>query len=443
MSKRRTFVKCLLLLFGAAVSIPQSLFGQTSPQDANTAPPVFKANARTVVIDVVVTGKDGRPVRNLQKRDFEVTEDGRPQTLVSFEEHTAADSFPKALPDLPANIFSNVPRVAPTHSVTILLLDALNTQIRDQSYVHAQILKYLKGLQPGHRMAVFALGTRLRFIQGFTDDPAALAGTLGMEGRAMPQTSPLLPSSGEAAAEQRAVAELSEHSASAASGLQQFLKEQTASRTDQRIQVTLQALQQLGRYLAGIPGRKNLVWFSGSFPLNLFPDPTRGDSFDNLHSYDEEVRRTNDILTAAQVAIYPIAADGLATDSLSDADHQMAGMHNAYEAQIQQTNTLRNDSNQRASSQATMDEIAKDTGGEAFYNTNGLNDALARVLDHGSSFYTLSYTPTNSAADGRNRRLKVKVAGGDYKLAYRRSTDRGRGVDLSDRRRGSGHRFAV
>jgi hypothetical protein len=57
-----------------------------------------------------------------------------------------------------------------------------------------------------------------------------------------------------------------------------------------------------------------------------------------------------------------------------------------------------------------MDEIAKDTGGAAFYNTNGLTDALARVADHGSYFYTLTYTSTNLATDGRFRKIKVELA---------------------------------
>jgi hypothetical protein len=66
-----------------------------------------------------------------------------------------------------------------------------------------------------------------------------------------------------------------------------------------------------------------------------------------------------------------------------------------------------------------MDQIAKETGGMAFYDVNGVNDALARAMDHGSHFYTLTYTSTNSEPDGRYRKIEVKVLNGGYKLAYR------------------------
>lgn len=67
-----------------------------------------------------------------------------------------------------------------------------------------------------------------------------------------------------------------------------------------------------------------------------------------------------------------------------------------------------------------MDQIAADTGGQAFYHTNGLSDALNRIADLGSYFYTISYTPTNAATDGRFRKIRVRLTSGKYKLAYRR-----------------------
>ena len=84
---------------------------------------------------------------------------------------------------------------------------------------------------------------------------------------------------------------------------------------------------------------------------------------------------------------------------------------------IQQMN---NDSIDRDSSHASMEEIAKDTGGKAFYNTNGLSDALTRVVNNGSRFYSLTYSPTNPRMDGKFRRIQVKLLNGKYTLAYRR-----------------------
>ena len=77
-------------------------------------------------------------------------------------------------------------------------------------------------------------------------------------------------------------------------------------------------------------------------------------------------------------------------------------------------------STERNAGHASMDELAKDTGGEAIYNTNGLNDAVNRVLNDGTHYYTLTYTPTNKKMDSRLRRIEVKLAQGGYRLAYRR-----------------------
>ena len=67
-----------------------------------------------------------------------------------------------------------------------------------------------------------------------------------------------------------------------------------------------------------------------------------------------------------------------------------------------------------------MDQIAKDTGGVAFYGTNSLAEAMEKAIAHGSSFYTLTYTSTNPAADGQFRKIEVKLANAPgYQLAYR------------------------
>ena len=67
-----------------------------------------------------------------------------------------------------------------------------------------------------------------------------------------------------------------------------------------------------------------------------------------------------------------------------------------------------------------MKELAHETGGEAFYNTNGLNDVLNRVINNGTRYYTLTYTPTNTNMNGKFRRIEVKLRESKYKLAYRR-----------------------
>ena len=384
----RTSSVSILLLCALTSVLPPPLHGQSASSDQNGRP-VFKANARTVVLDVVVAGKNGRPVVGLHKQDFLAAEDGNPQTVTFFEEHTGAQSIQADLPTLPPNVFTNIPRMKPGGAATVLLLDNLNTQLQDQSGVRARMLSYLKGVQPRSRFAIFALGTHLRYVQGFTDDPALLAAALKDPKRGAASEQPPLP-------------------------LRSFWTEQELSQLDLRVRLTLQAFEELARYLAGIPGRKNVVWFSGSFPMVVMHKQGLP-----LRDYGEEVKKTDAVLSEAEVVLYPIASESLAADPLYDAGNQL-DVTNQHQAQDAATGELWEDAKQRNANHTTMDEIARDTGGVAIYNTNGFNDALARVADQGSYYYTLAYTPTNTASDGQFRKIQVKLATGNYKLAYRR-----------------------
>jgi VWFA-related protein len=348
----------LLLLLG--FTVPSSpLPSQTAPQD-DSARQVFKTNAQIVLLDVVVTGKNGRPVPGLRKEDFLVSEDGHPQTITSFEEETPAP-LRANLPALPPNVFSNIPRVKQSSAVTVLLLDTLNTPLADQSRVRAQMLKYLKSLPPGRRMAIFTLGTQLQFIQGFTDDPAVLVAALNHKSGSI-DTSPLLASNAETAANQEVMAAmLEEHAVDAANALKQFMADQSSARSGARLQITLEAFAQLAHYLAGIPGRKNVVWFAGAFPITIFPDAGLSNSFNAQRDDQEAVKKTDALLTSAQVAIYPIAPEGVVTDSLFSASSD------ARQAQQPAAATLQADAQERNANHAGMDQIAKYTGGEAFY----------------------------------------------------------------------------
>ncbi len=429
---RLTLSRLLLLAPFLALSAPP-LRGQTAVPDENGRL-VFKANARTVLLDVVVTGHDGKPVQGLHKEDFQVSEDGHPQAITFFEEHTGAHPLTAneaSLPPLPPNIFTNIPRVPPSDAVTVLLLDSMNTQLQDQSFVHAQMLKYLKNIPSGTRMAIFALGNSLQFIQGFTDDASLLSAALSNPKLgAGPVSSPLLQSQGDKASNQQltsliqqAATETGSPAAAASlAALNQFIAEQGASQNDLRVKTTFEAFQELAGYLAGIPGRKNVIWFSSAFPLVLFPNPELTDAFAVGRDYLREVRKTDAMLAAAQVAVYPVAAEGLAGDSVYDASYQPVGVTSAQQAGAQIGKQLRDDARQRNADHTTMEEIARDTGGAAYINTNGLTDAVARVIDQGSYFYTITYTPTNTANDGKFRKIQIKLAQGEAgdKLAYRR-----------------------
>jgi len=385
--------------------------------------PTLKTQARLVLVDVVVTDAGGLPVRGLREEDFKVFEDGKPQTISVFEEHTGNAPAVIKSPALPPNTFSNFPRAAAHDSLNVVLLDALNTPIQDQSYVHQQVLKYLSGMHAGEPMAIFILSTRLRMVHGFTSDLSALLAALNdKKSGSNPQRSPVLRSPIETHVEEQAIAQMQELTAreadiqAAMDSLRQFLAESESSQTSLRVQTTLFQMRQLARYLSAFPGRKNVIWFSGSFPLMIFQKSTTVLDRD----YEEDVRQTADALTRAQVAIYPVEAGGLATDPLYDVSGPPLKVTNAQQATTAQVTQLREDSKPRTANQATMDELARDTGGKAFYNTNGLDEVLAQAIHDGSRYYTLGYVPTNKDMDGRYRRIQVKLTDRHYKPVYRR-----------------------
>ncbi len=409
------------------------LQSQTAAPDSSNTVATIKTKVRLVLVDVVATNGKGDAVTGLQKSDFQILEDGKEQTISTFEEHHGATPAQIKLPALPPHVYTNFPVTQTADSVNVLLLDALNTPSRDQSYVHSQMLKYLKTIPPGTRVAVFTLASRLRMLQGVTTDSSELLAVLN-KAKAGPSQSALLPSNAEADADQRMIDFMEENSAGPSSApatlamaavdpinaMKQFLADTAAIETEQRIGITLQSLQQLSRYLSSIPGRKNVIWFSGSFPAGILPNSDLVDPFTSAGSFQEDIRKTTDLLTASQVALYPIAAEGLASDAVYEANGKEIGEKRGQLALRDQMRQMQTGSVARDANHNVMDQLAKDTGGQAFYNTNGLNDALTRVVNNGTRYYSLAYTPSNSTMDGKYRRILVKLLKGKDNLSYRR-----------------------
>jgi VWFA-related protein len=212
---------------------------------------------------------------------------------------------------------------------------------------------------------------------------------------------------------------------------------------------TLAHLQQFAAFLGGFPRRKNLAWFSGSFPLSLFgPTTTR---------FESDVKKTVNLLTTARVAMYPVDASGLSelrsftaagtnpspgsqlpkemsgavsnigTKPNDHADSTLMGGRSSDpladgplgpSGLIDHPLTV--EGSTRASGQSTMDMLAHDSGGEAYFNTNGLPEVVAKIVSSSVDFYTLSYTPAYVKMDGNYLRIEVKVSGGKSMLSYRR-----------------------
>jgi hypothetical protein len=111
---------CLLRVSLAALAASQ-LYAQTPPGSGASNPPqtspyTIKVETRVVLVDVVVTDRKGESMPNLRREDFQVAEDGKPQNISAFEEHKYHASAPLDLPDLPANVYTNMRVVNPGDS---------------------------------------------------------------------------------------------------------------------------------------------------------------------------------------------------------------------------------------------------------------------------------------------------------------------------------------
>jgi hypothetical protein len=168
---------------------------------------------------------------------------------------------------------------------------------------------------------------------------------------------------------------------------------------------TLGAMSQLAHYLSGTAGRKNLIWFSNSFPAGLF---------NSTGSVQTDFRKTMNLLARSQVAVYPVGLRGLANTPLSDVSATKYALNGGV--------AVNDDSDQFGAlvrdERATSDRMAKATGGKAFVNGNDLAQAVTQALEDGSHYYTLVYSPSDKRDDGSYRKISV-VAASAYRLAYR------------------------
>ncbi len=422
-----------------------SSMGQSTDATNDTPQSTLKVNSRAVLVDVVVTDRNGNPVKGLKQDDFKVLEQGKPQSIGYFEEHgadwLARGGEDRAFPQLPPNVFTNFSPLPTPPAVNILLLDALNTPMNDQMYLKKAAQHYLKTLKPGTRLAIFTMSMRLSFIQGFSDDPAVLATAMGYRKNDKSEPAILLQSKGESDA-QNTVVELMvamEQAGPSAiafavppqtiEAFQQFMQETRYAQDSDREYRTLQNLNQLAAFLGSFPGRKNVIWMSGAFPVELFGQTSM--------RFDDSINQTINLLSAARVAIYPVDVRGTNVSTSYTAENsldptitsapQLLGpppgvtgdAPNAGQGGL--AGGLLNESQAKNSSDSTMDMLASLTGGKAFYNQNDISGIIGKVSDHSSDFYTISYSPTNSKMDGGFRKIEVKIGDGEhYTLSYRR-----------------------
>jgi VWFA-related protein len=437
-----------LALVTSLAAGPASLSAQQAPTDIPDI--TIRTNTRLVVVDVVVTHKNGEPVTGLKAEKFTVEENGKKQKVSLFTApETGAASRPAPAP-APIGILSNHPEnVGPAGVPTVLLLDAANSQFRDQAYARSQMLKYVvEQGQLGHPMAVLTLTDRLRVLQQFTSDPQVLMTAIKNLRPQEPilQGAPPAPEShGVATGLDRsgggtAGGAVGSALASAQAAAQQFADIQVGYNLERRTIITIEAMKALTRILGGLPGRKNVVWLTASLPFDLVPEDRnitdaelladlpgqgrqRSVSVNSAGAYAGEARQLHgqDIkeaeseLANTNIAIYPVDVTGL----ISGMENSASRQGSVYNDAAISGRALGGVSAQQAA-QDTMREIALQTGGKAYINQNEIKDGITLAVSDEKASYSLGYYPENKKWDGKFRSLKVKVDQGDTQVRYRK-----------------------
>ena len=178
---RRRALTCRYVLVAASVVW---LAGQTPPTSiatTTTQSPTFRASTKLIQVNVIVHDKKGDLVTGLTKDHFTLFDQGAAQRIVFFSDQCSSKQ-----PDQPAavaakqaasgaaSVFSNRPKeaAAMAGSVTAILFDSLNTDFLDTGFARARVEKFLKGIQPEDRVALYGLSTKLLSVRKNSCTPA-------------------------------------------------------------------------------------------------------------------------------------------------------------------------------------------------------------------------------------------------------------------------------
>jgi VWFA-related protein len=375
----------------------------TSQGTAQT--PLFRVSTRLVQVSVVVHDSRGDPVSDLKKEDFTITERGKPQQI-GFFSMSSADR-PAAPPaPLPPHIFTNTfaEHTGVPTSVTVVLLDLLNTSWTDQLYARKALIKFLGQIQPQDRIAIFALGKRsLTLLHDYTTDSASLIARVKKATGEIPSdldASTLNPDTQE---------ELQSLGLEALADANQREADFFAAG---RIVNTLSTLQAVAQHLSGLPGRKNLIWVSGGFPLTIGFDemPAIGSTRDQ-RTFTQETDAAVRALNNSGVAVYPVDARGLMV---------LPGFNASVRGSARRGPPASARLGAINANIDSMRELAERTGGRAAYNTNDLARAIRRAIDDTRVTYTIGYYSTDETQDGKFREIKVKVNRPHLDVRYRK-----------------------
>ena len=367
--------------------------------------PTLQATSRLVFVDVIARDKHGKAIEGLTQDDFQVSEHlkasgNAPQKISFFREvdisrDSPSTSAKQQLVSTPVSSSENTP------PVTILLLDALNTNPSGQREVIHRLGAMIDAIPPGSPAALFMLGGQLMVLQSLTSNHALLK-------QAAERTFP-----------PHAIAFSS--LAGQSLGVDATRRYTDPDFATYAAKATSAGLREIAKQMIGIPGRKNLVWVSDSFPSTVI---VRGNFTESFVS--SAIQPAIEALSTARVAVYSVLA--------SPVEPARQGVENNDPGRIQPVpapvvtdygHGFISDDLMRAMRQATMQVISDQTGGIACTNVSDLRGCVAKAMDHGSRYYEIAYYPSSNAPGVHGIVVRTERPG--VTLTYPQSYDTGSG----------------
>ncbi len=411
-------------------------YAQSSGPAAETGAPLIQSTTRLVQVSVIAKSHD-HPAEGLKAEDFKIFADGRAQKISFFSVDATAKALAAPVQTLAANTFTNdaPARSGSVNGITIVLLDLVNTRMTDRIYARQQLIKYLLEIPSDQHVGVYVFNGRLSVLHDYTADMANFQKQLAVAKDRLVNVSQTEEMGALGISDGGGTSDFSELARGGGNAQERsfYLRD--------RVLGTMNVLKFIGSHFAELPGRKNLVWVSGGFPLTFGYENMSKFSEDFFTEMDATVRSLSD----ANVAVYPVDARGLVAEPAYDASKPnvatpimgrgRGGSSKAPSAGAPKVG------NHGADVHATMDELAHRTGGHAYYNTNDLTRAIREATDDSAYTYTLGFYPEDEKHNRDFHKIKVEVDQPHINLSYRSgyldlaeipSDDRTRSIQIHD-----------
>jgi VWFA-related protein len=360
---------------------------------------VFRTGSELVLVNVTVRDKNGNFVQGLKPEDFTILEDNKPQKVVSFDVENV-DAVPasdvaqaKPLPD--ATPASSGPTAAADASkqfkdrrliVLFFDLSAMEPDEIDHAVTSAEHYVDTQ-MAPADLVSIVSLGSSLLVNQDFTADHALLKKQLEQF------------NSGSGQGFEEGTTGTTEGTPDTGQPFTADDTEYNIFNTDRR----LEALRSVAEKLSHVQQKKSLIYFSSGMDRTGIENQS-------------ELRAAVNAAVRSNLAIYTMDMRGLQA-LVAGGEAQNASLRgvSAYSGQ----STI-NALNSNFTTQETLVTLASDTGGRAFLDSNDFSKIFKGVQQDTSTYYLIGYHSTNSARDGRYRRIVVKLNQPGTKIDYRR-----------------------